>query len=148
MFTSAILRSTGNQLFVNPLAQYLCHSFNTINAPLPTKQVLIDPHPPLVGQAIEIKEHLRQNTVTFDESWTCIKALCCRSSTRMSGLIYIGKERGREDRETCALTISLSLVIGDFACSKCPSTGTWEDLKNQWQDLRSRSDHRNTDRSN
>ena len=100
MLSSAILRATSNQLF----AQYLSHSFNTISAPLSTKQVLIDPHPPLVGQAIEIKEHLRQNSVSFDESWTCIKALCCRSSTRLSGLIHIGKERGRDARETSALT--------------------------------------------
>ncbi|CAF5194034.1 unnamed protein product, partial [Rotaria magnacalcarata] len=79
------------------------------------------PNPPLVGQAIEIKEFLRQNSISFDESWTCIKALCCRSTNKPSGFIHIGKERG------------------DFACLKCATSGTWEDFKSQLQNLRSRT---------
>lgn len=96
MFSSSIFRSTSNFALVNPFFQQLFHSFNTINTPLSTKPILIDPNPPLVGQAIEIKEYLRENSIPFDESWTCIKALCCRSSNRISGLIHIGKERGRK----------------------------------------------------
>ncbi|UJR09003.1 hypothetical protein I4U23_013253 [Adineta vaga] len=123
MFSAAttLFRSTSNSLLVNPCIQQLFHSFNTINTPLSTKQALIDPNPPLVGQAIAIKEYLRENSIPFDESWTCIKALCCRSSNRISGLIHIGKEQG------------------DFACSKCSTTGTWTDFTTQWQHLKSRT---------
>jgi hypothetical protein len=32
--------------------------------------------------------------------------------------------------------------IGDFACLKCSTTGTWVDFKTQWQQLRSRFKHR------
>jgi hypothetical protein len=92
MFSTLIFRSTSNYLLVNPCLQQFFHSFNSINSPV----TLIDPNPPLVGQAIEIKEYLRQNSISFDESWTCIKALCCRSSNRLSGLIHIGKEQGNE----------------------------------------------------
>ncbi|CAF3530129.1 unnamed protein product [Adineta steineri] len=120
MFSSSIFRSTSNYLLVNPYIHQLFHSFNSINTPLSKKQTLIDPNPPLVGQAIEIKEYLRENSIPFDESWTCIKALCCRSSSRISGLIHIEKERG------------------DFVCSKCSTTGTWLDFKTQWPHLKSR----------
>ncbi|CAF3901245.1 unnamed protein product [Rotaria magnacalcarata] len=121
MLSALIFRSTSNYLFVNPSIKQLFHSFNSINAPLSVKQPLIDPNPPLVGQAIEIKEFLRQNSISFDESWTCIKALCCRSTNKPSGFIHIGKERG------------------DFACLKCATSGTWEDFKSQLQNLRSRT---------
>jgi hypothetical protein len=97
MFSASIFRSTSNSLLVNPYVQQFFHSFNSIGTPLSNKQTIIDPNPPLVGQAIEIKEYLRQNSISFDESWTCIKALCCRSSNRISGLIHIGKERGRKE---------------------------------------------------
>ncbi len=90
MFSTSIFRSTSNYLLVNPYIHQLFYSFNSINT-------LIDPNPPLVGQAIEVKEYLRQNSIPFDESWTCIKALCCRSSSRISGLIHIGKERGNQN---------------------------------------------------
>jgi hypothetical protein len=97
MFSASIFRSTSSSLLVNPCIQQLFYSFNSINTPLSNKPTLIDPNPPLVGQAIEIKEYLRQNSIPFDESWTCIKALCCRSSNRLAGLIHIGKERGRKE---------------------------------------------------
>jgi len=92
MFSISIFRST---LFINPYIQQIFFSSNTS---LFNKQTIIDPNPPLVGQAIEIKEYLRQNSIPFDESWTCIKALCCQSSTRLSGLIHIGKKRGRNNQ--------------------------------------------------
>lgn len=101
MFSAAILRSASSSLLVNPCVQQFFHSFNTINTPLSTKQALIDPNPPLVGQAIAIKEYLRENAIPFDESWTCIKALYCRSSNlelrqnRIPGVIHIDKERGK-----------------------------------------------------
>ena len=91
MFSASIFRS-----LIIPCRQQLSYSFNTISPPLSNKQTIIDPNPPLVGQAIEVKEFLRQNSISFDESWTCIKALCCRSSNRTSGLIHISKERGKE----------------------------------------------------
>ncbi len=97
MFLTSIFRSTSNYLLVHPCIQQLSYSFNSINTPLSNKKPSIDSNPPLVGQAIEIKEYLRQNSISFDESWTCIKALCCRSSNRTSGLIHIGKERGRKE---------------------------------------------------
>ncbi|CAF4930261.1 unnamed protein product, partial [Rotaria sp. Silwood1] len=118
MFSTSIIRSTSYYLFVNPCIQQL---FNSINKPLSNKQTLIDPNPPLVGQAIEIKEYLRQNSISFDESWTCIKALCCQSSNRLSGVIHIEKERG------------------DFACLKCSTNGTWIDFKTQWQHFKTRT---------
>ncbi|CAF1480837.1 unnamed protein product [Rotaria sp. Silwood1] len=118
MFSISIFRSTSYYLFVNPCIQQL---FNSINKPLSNKQTLIDPNPPLVGQAIEIKEYLRQNSISFDESWTCIKALCCQSSNRLSGVIHIEKERG------------------DFACLKCSTNGTWIDFKTQWQHFKTRT---------
>ncbi|CAF3376029.1 unnamed protein product [Rotaria socialis] len=121
MLSALIFRSTSNYLFVNPSIKQLFHSFNSINAPLSVRQPLIDPNPPLVGQAIEIKEFLRENSISFDESWTCIKALCCRSANKPLGFIHIGKERG------------------DFACLKCATSGTWEEFKSQLQNLRSRT---------
>jgi hypothetical protein len=30
------------------------------------------------------------------------------------------------------------IEIGDFACSKCSTTGTWLDFKTQWEHLRTR----------
>ena len=101
MFSGAILRSASSSLLANRCLQQFFHSFNTINTPLSTKQALIDPNPPLVGQGIAIKEYLRENAIPFDESWTCIKALYCRSSklelrqNRIPGLIHIDKERGK-----------------------------------------------------
>lgn len=95
MFSAWIFRSTNNHLFLKPCIQQFFHTFNSINTPLSNKQPIIDPNPPLVGQAIEIKEYLRRNSIPFDESWTCIKALCCRSSNKVSGLIHIDKEHGR-----------------------------------------------------
>ncbi|CAF3188867.1 unnamed protein product [Rotaria sp. Silwood2] len=121
MFSASIFRSTSNNLLVNSCIPQLFHSFNSINKPLSNKPTLIDPNPPLVGQAIEIKEYLRQNSISFDESWTCIKALCCRSSNRISGVIHIEKERG------------------EFACLKCSTNGTWADFKTQWQHFRTRT---------
>jgi hypothetical protein len=91
MFTAALLRASSSSLLTFP---HLHYSFNTIQTPLLTKPSLIDPNPPLVGQAIAIKQYLRENAIPFDESWTSIKALCCRSSSRLSGLIYIEKETG------------------------------------------------------
>ena len=55
-------------LVVNPCLQQLLFSFNSIAPPLSSKQTIIDPNPPLVGQTIEIKEFLRENAVPFDES--------------------------------------------------------------------------------
>ncbi len=130
MISTSILRS-----LINPCCQQLFFSFNSISTPLSTKQTLIDPNPPLVGQAIEVKEFLRQNSISFDESWTCIKALCCRSSNRISGLIHIGKERGREKQPP---EMNFTYFSGDFACSKCSTTGTWVDFKAQWEHLRTR----------
>ncbi|CAF1196675.1 unnamed protein product [Rotaria sordida] len=120
MFSTWIIRSKSNYLFINSCIPRLFHSFNSINDPLSNQRTVIDPNPPLVGQAIKIKEYLRQNSIPFDESWTCIKALCCRSSNKISGVIHIGKERG------------------DFACLKCSTNGTWSDFKNQWQHFLSR----------
>ena len=94
MFSGAIFRSTSHFQALNPCIQQLFYSFNAIDTTVKTRPMLIDPNPPLVGQAIEIKEFLRENAVSFDESWTCIKAFCCRGSTRISGLIHIDKERG------------------------------------------------------
>ena len=74
------------------------------------KRTLIDPNPPLVGQAIEIKEYLRENTIPFDESWTSIKALCCRSSNRLSGLIHIEKQTGLEEKKSEREQINVFVV--------------------------------------
>lgn len=93
MLSASVFRFSANYLYFNPSVQKLFHSFNSINAALPAKQPIIDPNPPLVGQAIEVKEFLRQNSIPFDESWTCIKALCCKSSHKV-GFLHIGKERG------------------------------------------------------
>ena len=96
---TSIFRSTSHLFSKNPSIHQLFFSFNSIS-PSPSsssKQTIVDPNPPLVGQAIEVKEFLRQNSISFDESWTCIKALCCRSSNRITGLIHIGKERGAMD---------------------------------------------------
>ena len=135
MFSAAIFRSTSHFQALNPCIQQLFYSFNSIDTTVKTKPMLIDPNPPLVGQAIEIKEFLRENAVSFDESWTCIKAICCRSSTRISGLIHIDKERGecRTDE-----SISRHSCLGDFACSKCSTTGNWSDFKAQWEHIRTR----------
>lgn len=133
MFSSSIFRSTSNLILV----KQLFHSFNSISTPLSTKPTLIDPNPPLVGQAIEIKEFLRENSIPFDESWTCIKALCCRSSNRISGLIHIGKERGRM-KIFLIFNFHEIFFIGDFVCLKCSTNGTWIDFKTQWEHLRTR----------
>lgn len=92
MLASSIFRASSHLFQITPSVQHLFFSFNSISS---SKQTTIDPNPPLVGQAIEVKEFLRENSISFDESWTSIKALCCRSSTRISGLIHIGKERGK-----------------------------------------------------
>ena len=102
------------------------------------KRTLIDPNPPLVGQAIEIKEYLRENTIPFDESWTSIKALCCRSSNRLSGLIHIEKQTGLEEKKERERTNKCFCCSGDFACSKCSTTGNWNQFQTQWQHFKSR----------
>lgn len=136
---TSIFRSTSQLLYKNPSVQQLFFSNNSISSSSSSKQTIINPNPPLVGQAIEVKEFLRENSIPFDESWTCIKALCCRSSNRLSGLIHIGKQRG----SSCDISSKFSsmlYLVGDFACSKCSTTGTWKDFKSQWEHIRSRFD--------
>ena len=95
MFSALILRSSSSFL----LPQLSSLSINSI----------VDRTPPLVGQAIGIKEYLRENSIPFDESWTSIKALCCRSSNRFSGLIHLNKERGKRDEFRGRTSRSFSL---------------------------------------